>query len=267
MAQQSVSPGQTLPPKIGPNRGRSLADVVLSRLGTGVGPSEAAMFNRIGYATWLEQQLNPPKGDDPATAARLANAVLHIKYGGGDPTKQQLWPAVDEMRPLKTLSQPIDQLWPVLDNHNFPGQERRRVLSEVISATLIRWTHSAYPLREVIAQFWHDHFNVDAWDQEPVALALPTYDRDVIRAPVSAILGSFSRRSQRRQPCFTICRIARREPVPPTRITRASCSSYTRSVRQRISMINMTDGARCRARSMADRTAISIRMSTKPHAR
>jgi uncharacterized protein (DUF1800 family) len=54
-------------------------------------------------------------------------------------------------------------------------------LNEVISATLIRWTHSAYPLREVMTQFWHDHFNVDAWDQEQVAVALPTYDRDIVR--------------------------------------------------------------------------------------
>jgi uncharacterized protein (DUF1800 family) len=180
MAQPAIT--ATLPPTSGPNHGRNLAEFVLSRLGTGIGPGEAAAFNHIGYPTWLEQQLNPPKGDDPATAGRLANAILHIKYGAGDPTKQQLWAAVDENRPLKTLDQPIDQLWPLLDNHNFPGQERRRVLIDAISATLIRWTHSAYPLREVIAQFWHDHFNVDAWDQDPVALALPTYDRDVIRA-------------------------------------------------------------------------------------
>jgi uncharacterized protein (DUF1800 family) len=107
--------------------------------------------------------------------------MLQIKYAAGDPEKQQLWAAADETRTLKTLEQPIDQVWPLLDNHKFAGQERRRVLLEVISATLIRWTHSAYPLREVMAQFWHDHFNVDAWDQEQVAVALPTYDRDVIR--------------------------------------------------------------------------------------
>jgi uncharacterized protein (DUF1800 family) len=41
--------------------------------------------------------------------------------------------------------------------------------------------HSHYPLREVMSNFWHDHFNVDAWGSEQVAVALPTYDRDVIR--------------------------------------------------------------------------------------
>jgi len=171
----------TLSLKNGPDRAPGLAEFVLGRLGTGVAPSEIAAFNSVGYTAWLDRQLNPPAGDDPATAARLASAVLHIKYAAGDTDKQQQWPAVDETRPLKTLAQPIDQLWPVLDNHKFPGQERRRALLEVVSATLIRWTHSTYPLREVMVQFWHDHFNVDAWDQEQVAVALPTYDRDVIR--------------------------------------------------------------------------------------
>jgi hypothetical protein len=97
---------QLLSPERGLVGGRGLAEFVLSRLGTGVGPGEAAAFNHIGYATWLEQQLNPPKGDDPATAGRLANAALRIKYGAGDLTKQQQWAAVDEMRPLKALGQP-----------------------------------------------------------------------------------------------------------------------------------------------------------------
>jgi uncharacterized protein (DUF1800 family) len=167
--------------KNGPDRGRGLSEFVLARLGTGIGPLETAAFDRMGYPSWLDQQLNPPAGDDPATAARLASAVLHIKYGAGDPEKQQQWAAVDEMRPLNMLAQPIDQVWPLLDNHKFPGQERRRATLEVIGATIIRWTHSAYPLREVMAQFWHDHFNVDAWDEDQVSLALPTYDRDIIR--------------------------------------------------------------------------------------
>ena len=79
------------------------------------------------------------------------------------------------MRPLATLNQPIEQLWPVLterDKHD--GAERRRPLLESISASLIRACYSEYPLREIMVEFWHDHFNVDAWDQERVAIALPS---------------------------------------------------------------------------------------------
>jgi uncharacterized protein (DUF1800 family) len=161
--------------------GGGFASFVLGRLGTGVAPGEAAEFDRIGYAAWLSKQLNPPKGDDLATAARLASAALQIKYAAGDPNKQQLWEAVDDKRPLTTLDKPVDELWLLLDGHKANGQERRRPVLEVASATLIRWTHSAYPLREVMVEFWHDHFNVDAWNQEPVAVSLPSYDRDVIR--------------------------------------------------------------------------------------
>jgi uncharacterized protein (DUF1800 family) len=170
-----------LSPKNRPDHADGLAAFVLGRVGTGFGPSDVAAFDRAGYAAWLDHQLNPPVGDDPDTAARVAKAVLRIKYDAGDPAKQQQWDAVDETRPLKLLDQSIDALWPLLDNHKFPGQERRRAVLEVISATILRWTHSAYPLREVMAQFWHDHFNVDAWDQDQVAVALPSYDRDVIR--------------------------------------------------------------------------------------
>ncbi len=144
---------------------RSTAAFVLGRLGTGTGPGEIAAFTRIGYPAWLEQQLNPPSGDDAATATRLADAVLRIKYKAGDPDKKQEWSAVDEVRPLKMLDQPVDQLWPLSEPHKIAPQERRRAVFEVASAALIRGTHSAYPLREVMAQFWHDHFNVDAWDQ------------------------------------------------------------------------------------------------------
>jgi len=57
-----------------------------------------------------------------------------------------------------------------------------------MAATVIRAVEARHQLREVLVGFWHDHFNVDAWDQEPVMAALPTYDRDVIRAHA---LGNF----------------------------------------------------------------------------
>ncbi len=154
------------------------AALALARLGLGARPGEGDGLN---VQHWLETQLAPPPGDDPATAARLDRAQLRLKYGAGDPAKHQGWTAVDEMRPLGTLTQPIDQLWPLFDKDQHDGAERRRPLLEVMAATLIRAAHSEYPLRERLVGFWHDHFNVDAWDQEQVAIALPTYHRDVIR--------------------------------------------------------------------------------------
>jgi uncharacterized protein (DUF1800 family) len=154
----------------------------LNRLGYGARPGEVTEFARHGFRIWLDEQLKPPPGDDPETAQALENAQLRIKYAAGDPAKNQNWEAIDEMQPLGTLAQPIDALWPtVAERDKHDGAERRRPLLEVISATLIRAVHSQYPLREVMCNFWHDHFNVDAWGSEQVAVALPTYDRDVIR--------------------------------------------------------------------------------------
>ena len=61
------------------------------------------------------------------------------------------------------------------------GAERRRPREEVTAATILRAVHSRWQLREVMVAFWHDHFNVDAFSADEVSVALPTYDRDVIR--------------------------------------------------------------------------------------
>ncbi len=55
-------------------------------------------------------------------------------------------------------------------------------------ATLLRSVHSKWQLREMLAEFWHNHFSVNAEKDESVLLALPSYDRDVIRANA---LGNF----------------------------------------------------------------------------
>src|SRR5438128_1621686 len=102
------------------------AAAVLARLAYG---SRAAL-GREGVAGWLDEQLAAPAGDDPATAARLRDATFRIHYAA----KDTAWAAVDEMRPLRTLDQPIDALWPLLDHDRFDAAERRRPVQEVIAA-------------------------------------------------------------------------------------------------------------------------------------
>jgi uncharacterized protein (DUF1800 family) len=159
---------------------------MLGRLGYGPKPGEFEQQLKLGADGWLEEQLAAGAGDDPATASRLSAATLPIKYKADDKNR---WPAVDEARPLSALSKPIEQLWTVFDpKQPRDNQEKGRPRDEVIAATLIRAVYSHNQLREVMAQFWHDHFHVNASAGDQISVGLPAYDRDVIRAHA---LGNF----------------------------------------------------------------------------
>ncbi len=148
----------------------------LNRLGFGPRPGEAEALAREGLPRWLDAQLSPDPGDDGDAVRALDACRLRIKYDAGD-----RWSAVEEMRPLASLDKPIDALWPLADGKQpFAGPERQLPRMEVAAATLLRAIHGRWQLREVMADFWHNHFNVYAGEQA-VSAALPAYDRDVVR--------------------------------------------------------------------------------------
>jgi len=159
----------------------------LSRFGNGPIPDDFGALSRKPLSAWIDEQLALPAGDDSATQSRLKACRLRIRYNANPDGK---WPAMDEMRPLDTLNQPIEALWPLLDNAAKPrdGAERRRPMDEVIAASYLRAVYAKAQLREAMVQFWHDHFNVNANSDERIMVALPAYDRDVIRAHA---LGNF----------------------------------------------------------------------------
>lgn len=157
--------------------------VVLNRLAFGprVAEPDADAGRPDWLARWLDRQLSPDLSSDghsdPEVERHLAAAKLRIRYPAGDG-----WEAVDEDRPLACLGQPIEALWPLAANRPaVAGPERQRPRLETAAATLIRAVHSRWQLREVLVDFWHNHFNVNAAGEPAVAAALPVYDRDVIR--------------------------------------------------------------------------------------
>jgi uncharacterized protein (DUF1800 family) len=139
------------------------------------GPSEADLHGvaKAGVDGWLAQQLKPPAEDD--CAARIASTTIRLKYSSKTPPAE-----VDEERPLSVLAEPIEQHWKVVETAA-PGQERTFFRTAVACATMVRAVHSRWQLREVLADFWHNHFNVNAVGDNLIAVALPTYDNDVIR--------------------------------------------------------------------------------------
>jgi len=152
---------------------------VVNRLGYGPRVEDYKVWLEQGVDGWLEDQCAAPSEDEALVKKHLDACRLRIKYDASEGK----WSAVDEMRPLSTLTTSLDELAKQLFDPQKPvnGQERGRPRSEVIAATMIRSVYSRYQLQEVMAQFWHDHFHVNAFADEHVAVALPVYDRDVIR--------------------------------------------------------------------------------------
>ena len=74
--------------------------------------------------------------------------------------------------------------------------ERSRPGAEVVAAALIRAVHAPAQLREVMTQFWHDHFSVNAQKDEFCAAFFGSYDammRENAFGNFRALLGGVAR--------------------------------------------------------------------------
>jgi uncharacterized protein (DUF1800 family) len=147
--------------------------LLLNKLAFGPSAGELREVAKSGAEAWLAQQLKPPTEDD--CAARIQAAHVRLKYVSMSPEAQ-----IDEDRAIAVINQPIEERWKVIEK-NQPQQERSFFRTSVAAATLIRAVHSRWQLRELLVDFWHNHFNVNAVGDNLVAVALPNYDRDVIR--------------------------------------------------------------------------------------
>jgi len=149
--------------------------VILGRLAFGASAEDMARLRAQGAEHWIDEQLAPEPGDDAATVQRLASVRLRVKYNAGDG-----YAAVDELRPLTSLDKDIAELWPLTDGKTpVAGPERQLPRQEVAAATLTRAVHSRWQLREVLVDFWHNHFNINAAGDNALAVALPAYDKTI----------------------------------------------------------------------------------------
>ena len=144
--------------------------IALSRAGFGPRPGDLEAFAALGPSdsarleAYIEQQLHPAGIDDSALDARLAAAGL------------------------TTLNKSRDQLWQ--DHHLAAGNNyalRYEPIYQTQRAAFIRAVYSRRQLTEVLADFWHNHFNIYAFDYWIGPLWVH-YDRDVIRPHM---LGNF----------------------------------------------------------------------------
>lgn len=136
-----------------------LAVIALTRMAFGPTPSDWSMFQSLGstdeqrLTAYVEQQLDPNSINDDECEAKIA-ALGFV-----------------------TLTKSADQIWA---DHVVGDQERSLPAQETEKATFMRAVYSKRQLREVLADYWHNHFNIYAWDYW-TAPSFVHFDRDVIR--------------------------------------------------------------------------------------
>jgi uncharacterized protein (DUF1800 family) len=158
-------------PQAGAPADAPLSVLALNRMAFGPRPGDLAAFDALPGATpqarlqsYVEQQLNPQTIDDSAFTTRLVSANFVT-----------LNKSLEQLYADHIVNNPFDM--------NDPQYWEWYVLpvNELVEATFLRAVFSQRQLGEVLADFWHNHFNVYGYN-ESVAPVFVSYDRDVIRA-------------------------------------------------------------------------------------
>jgi uncharacterized protein (DUF1800 family) len=153
-----------------------MLNLTLDRLTYGAKPSEIEAAQKLGYSKWVAEQLHPPFGTEPEIQKRLDQTVLRIAYGKSDKDE---FPALNENRPLNLLNKPVEELWTLLDG-KIAYEEKLRPLRELIVSRFTHAAYSKYQIREMMVEFWLNHFNVHSGDLG-IAVSMPSFERDCIR--------------------------------------------------------------------------------------
>ncbi len=142
----------------------TLEIIALNRMAFGPRVGDPADFRKLGSSdderirAYVDRQVNPAGINDDECDAILA------------------------AQGFTTLGKSLTQLWQdhaIKDGISYA--ERLLPATETEKATFLKAVYSKRQLQEVLADFWHNHFNIYAWDRWASSVFVH-YDRDVIRA-------------------------------------------------------------------------------------
>ena len=177
----------------------------LNRLTFGPRPGDVAAVKKQGLDRWIQAQLDPATIDDSALEKELKSLTMldaapdalmlayRVQNGNIRRAIMQMQarkagkePGGDDAKKINLSARDQQTI------REFQGSEMDvgasyQALGELTAAKLARATDSKRQLREVLVDFWGNHFNLDV-NKGPVQVLKVLDDRDVIRPNV---LGNF----------------------------------------------------------------------------
>src|SRR6266446_955353 len=155
---------------------RDSAFHALNRLAYGARPGEADSVARIGVMRWIERQLDADHVPDPGLAARERQFKI-LDYDRAD-LAGRYRDAVRERQRLQREANATGDSTPV--RGTAPMREFRELGGELQRLAIVRAALSERQLREVMVDFWTNHFNVFVGKGADRFL-LPSYIEETIR--------------------------------------------------------------------------------------
>jgi len=155
---------------------RDSAFHALNRLAYGARPGEADSVARVGVMRWIEQQLDPDRIPDAHLAAREREFKI-LEYDRGDLAARYRDAQRERQRMQRDAAATGDSSR-MRDAR--PMQEFRELGGELQQLALVRAAVSERQLREVMVDFWTNHFNVFVGKGADRFL-LPSYIEETIR--------------------------------------------------------------------------------------
>ena len=149
---------------------------VLDRVSFGARPGDVDRVRSIGIDRYIDEQLHPERLADTGLDARLAELTT-LRMSSREIAEAF---EIPEIRAREAAAKAGDG-----ETKADPEQQRRAatVVIELQQQKILRAIYSNRQLQEVLADFWFNHFNVDA-RKGADRFMLTSYERDVIRPHV-----------------------------------------------------------------------------------
>ncbi len=160
---------------------RDSAFHALNRLAYGARPGEADSVARIGVMRWIERQLDGDHLPDPRLAAREREFKI-LDYDRADLAGRYR----DAVRERQRMQREMGDSFPLSNRRggqgvrSAPMREFRELGGELQQLAIVRAALSERQLREVMVDFWTNHFNVFVGKGADRFL-LPSYIEETIR--------------------------------------------------------------------------------------
>lgn len=138
---------------------------ILHRIGFGANTQSLERLDKLGFKAYVEEQLNPSEKETAQLIAQR-NKFKFIQEKEG--IKGQAF---------HYIHSDLTELWKLTKSKT----KKTLPAAEVIMHTWLNAIYSPWQLREVMANFWHNHFNISVHADERIATTLPLYDKEVIR--------------------------------------------------------------------------------------